>query len=376
MGGGFSAVAALSHVGETAKARLSRHSVRLRPPYGSKASEIEAFQPGAVELLGGRRISLGPAASTEERIRAIAKWQRSRFTREQLLALGVNRHAITRRLQNGRLKREHRGVYALPNTADLPLAAETAALLACGEGAVLSHHTAVTLWKLRPGIARPVHVTIPGDRGGPAPTGVRVHRSTTLAPQDICLHERLPVTTPARAILDAAPNLTDRDVERLLDEGLFALRILTLSQVNDVLARAGAHPGRARLARVVASHSRSTRTDSPPEERLLALIRAAGLPEPGLQVNVLGYHLDFFWPALGLAVEVDAYGTHGSPARFEADRRRDARLLAEAGIVVVRFTKAAVEQRPLEVVGIVARAIGQREALPSPRSRSVEMGSR
>jgi very-short-patch-repair endonuclease len=183
------------------------------------------------------------------------------------------------------------------------------------------------------------------------------------------------VTTPARAILDAAPNLTDRDVERLLDEGLFALRILTLPQVKDVLARAGKHPGGARLARVMDGHLRST-TDSPPEERLLALIRAAGLPEPELQANVLGYRLDFYWPDLKLALEVDAYGTHGSPARFEADRRRDARLLAEAGIVVLRFTRIAVEQRPFEVIGVLARAIGQREALPSPRSRSVAMGSR
>jgi very-short-patch-repair endonuclease len=267
-------------------------------------------------------------------------------------------------------------VYGLPNTAELPLAAETAALLASGERAVLSHHSAITLWKLRPGIARPVHVTIPGERGGPTLTGVTVHRSTTIGPADICIHQGLPVTSPARAILDVAPNLTDRDVERLLDEALFALRILTLAQVKDVLARAGSHPGRARLARVASSHGRSTRTESPPEERLLALIRAAGLPEPDLQVNMLGYRLDFYWPQLNLAVEVDAYGTHGSPARFEADRRRDARLLAEKGIAVVRLTRAAIEDRPFEVIGLLARAVGQREALLSPRSRSVVMGSR
>lgn len=104
------------------------------------------------------------------------------------------------------------------------------------------------------------------------------------------------------------------------------------------------------------------KTGSPPEERLLELIRAAGLPEPQLQHHVRGYRLDFFWPALRLAVEVDAYTTHGSPGRFEADRRRDAKLLAEAGIIVIRVTKAAVEQRGLEVVAALARAIGQREA--------------
>jgi very-short-patch-repair endonuclease len=363
-------------VGAETRADLSGQSLDQGRARGAQGPETGPSAPRTVALLDGRRTGTGSIESIDERIRAIAELQRARFTRTQLLALGVSRSAIKRRLHGGRLECVHHGVYALPHTADLPLAAETAALLACGEGAVLSHHSAITLWKLRPGTARPVHVTIPGARSGRRIEGVKVHRSTTLAPQDIALHDGLPVTSPARAILDAAPNLPDRDVERLLNEGLFALRILTLSQVNDVLARAGNHPGRARLARVVSSHCRSTQTDSPPEELLLELIRAAGLPEPDPQTTVLGYRLDFYWPALKLAVEVDAYGTHGSPARFEADRRRDARLLAEAGIVVVRFTRMAVEERPFEVIGVLARTIGQREALPSPRSRSVVMGSR
>ncbi|HTX32615.1 MAG TPA: DUF559 domain-containing protein [Solirubrobacteraceae bacterium] len=284
------------------------------------------------------------------------------MARTQLLASGVKRGAITRRLSNGHLELLHRGVYGLPGTADVPLAAETAALLACGEGAVLSHHTAVTLWGLRTGTARPVHVTIPGGRGCPTLQGVRVHRSVSITPLDVQLHQGLPVTSPARALLDAAATLTDRDVERMLDEGLFALRILTLAQVDDVLARAGSHRGRARLARVAANHTRSTRTESPPEERLLTLIRAGGLPEPETQFPLLGYQLDFYWPRLRLAVEVDAYGTHGSRTPFEADRRRDARLLAEEGVVVIRLTRAMIEQRPFEAITLVARAIGQREA--------------
>jgi hypothetical protein len=36
--------------------------------------------------------------------------------------------------------------------------------------------------------------------------------------------------------------------------------------------------------------------------------------------------------------------------------------MTEAGIVVLRFTDAAIEQRPFEVVGVLARVIGQREA--------------
>jgi very-short-patch-repair endonuclease len=116
---------------------------------------------------------------------------------------------------------------------------------------------------------------------------------------------------------------------------------------------------------------RFTSTDSAPEETLHGLMRAAGLPEPQTQVRVLDYVLDFFWPELGLAVEVDAYGTHGSPARFETDRLRDARLLTEMGIIVIRITRTMIEERPLEALAIVTRAIGQREAaVRSGRSRS------
>jgi very-short-patch-repair endonuclease len=329
---------------------------------GEHAPKTEPSSPHTVVLIDARRVRFGPDAPIDARIRAVAERQRGRAAREQLLAAGVKSSAILRRVRNGRLEHLHRRVYGLPQTADLPLAAETTALLACSGGALLSHHTAATLWGLRPGTARPIHVTLIGDRGCPKLTGVTVHRSLTIAPADIRIHEGLPVTSPARTLLDVAPTLTDRDVESLLDEGLFVLRILTRAHVSDVLARAGAHPGRARLARVAGDRTRSTKTDSPPEEALLALIRAAGLPEPELQFPILGYRLDFYWPKLRLAVEVDAYGTHGSRSRFEADRRRDARLLTEKGIVVVRITELAIDTRPLEVIALVARAIAQREA--------------
>jgi very-short-patch-repair endonuclease len=313
-------------------------------------------------LIGGRRVRLGLGAPIDDRIRAIAEPQRARVARSQLLATGISRSAIGRRVRSGRLELIHRGVYGLPHSAELPLAAETAALLACGAGAILSHHSAATLWRLRPGVARPVHVTLPGHRGCPAPTGVVVHRCVTISAADVCVHEGLPVTSPARTLLDVAGTVSDREVELLLDESLFVRRILTVTQVAEVLARAGNHPGRARLARVACGYTHSSKIDSQPEERMLALIRAANLPEPRVQVHVLDYRLDFLWPELRLAVEVDAYGTHGSRARFEADRRRDARLLTEKGITVLRVTGATVEQRPFEALGLVARAIGQREA--------------
>jgi very-short-patch-repair endonuclease len=341
---------------------LSGRRPHLGAGLGQNVSKNDIFPPRSVRLIGGRLISVAPGALIDERIRMIVERQRGRVARWQLLAAGIDPGAIVRRVRSGRLMRIHSGVYGVAHTEDIPLAAETAALLAGGNGAVLSHHSAAVLWGLRPGVARPVHVMIPGERHGAVPYGVKIHRSVKLTAADVRVHDGLPVTSPARTLLDVAATLPDRDVERLLDEALFARRIARRSEVVDVLKRAGHHPGRGRLARLIGTHAGSTDTESKPEEALYRLILAAGLPRPKLQVSILDYRLDFYWPELRLAVEVDAYGTHGSPARFEADRRRDARLLTEKGILVIRLTKAMIDERTWEALGLVARAIGQREA--------------
>lgn len=328
----------------------------------SERSIIDRSPTRVVQLLGDRQLTIDPDVSTDARISLIARRQFGRVSRKQLIEGGVPPAAIGRRLVAGRLIREHQGVYALPQTSELPLGAESAALLACGPAAALGDHTAAVLWRMRAGTARPVHVVIPAGRGPRNLAGVQIHRSATLTPADIRLHENLPLTSPARTLLDIAAHLPDRDLERILDEAMFALRIVRTAEIRDVLSRAGGHPGRGRLARTASEHTSSTRTESPPEEQMLLLIRAGDLPDPELQANVLGYRLDFYWPQLRLAVEVDSYGTHGSRTRFESDRRRDARLLTELGILVIRFTTRAIEERPIEVIARLARTIGQREA--------------
>ena len=269
MGADFARLWAMKSVGTSRPASATRPSERGAADRGGERPESERSLPRIVTLVGAGRITLDLDGRVDARIAAITGAQRGRVSREQLLAAGVGNGAIWRRLRNGDLERVHDGVYAAPHTSELPLAPETAALLACGEGALLSHHSAVTLWGLRPGTARPIHVTIPGERGFCAPAGVKLHRSRILTPRDVRLHQDLPITSPARSLLDVAAALPDRDVEQILSEGLFALRLLTRAEIVELLARAGNHPGRARLTRVANAHVRDTRTDSPPEERLL-----------------------------------------------------------------------------------------------------------
>jgi very-short-patch-repair endonuclease len=329
---------------------------------GATGSQFDPDAPRVVALVTDRRVRVAAAASIDERIDVVMRQQHARASWAQLTAAGIDPSAITRRSRSGRLVRVHPRVYGLPGTDDVSLAAETAALLAAAPDAVLSFHTAVTLLELRPGVARPVHVTVSMRRRGPKLEGVVVHRSRILTPADLGRHHGLPITSPARALLDVAATLPDRDMELLLDEAVYVKKLVTLAEIEELLGRSAGHPGHGRLARVAARYSPHSQTDSPPEDELRALVVQAGLPEAQTRVAILDYRLDFYWPALRLAAEVDAYGTHGSETRFEADRRRDARLLTEAGILVLRFTRAAIRDRPYEVIAQLAQAIARQTA--------------
>lgn len=196
-----------------------------------------------------------------------------------------------------------------------------------------------------------------GQRGSWA-RGVVVHRSTILDARDVLIHDGLPVTAPARTLLDLAAELAPRELERMLDTALVQ-RCVTLRQVGDVIARAGRHRGCVALRELLLAHTHTTFTRSEAEERLLALVRAAGLPDPLVNVRRRGFELDFYWPrdpGRDVAVEIDGYEFHGGRAAFERDRRRDA-ILRAAGIDVLRFTWRRLTEEPYAVVAELALAL-------------------
>jgi very-short-patch-repair endonuclease len=305
-------------------------------------------------LVSGSGICLAPAPP-DQLIAAIAAAQHGRVARTQLLAAGVDRHAIDRRIKRRYLIPRHAGVYLLGHAAPTDLGDETAALLAIGPTGLLSGHSAATLCGLRAGTARPIHVTVPFGRQGPGPDGVIVHRSRTLAPQDATVIRGLPVTSPARTMLDLAATLPDRDVGYILAQGLDK-RLLTEPVLADVIRRAGGHHGAQALARAM-SRMRGVKVESRKELRLLELIRAADLPVPETQGAVLGFRADLIWRDLRLVVEVDTFGTHGGRAAFERDRVRDAKLEA-AAYTVIRFTDIQIEREPYAVIARLSQVIG------------------
>src|SRR5690348_11808271 len=151
----------------------------------------------------------------DRRIGQIAAKQKSLITRDQLLALGVGRDMIDRALVRGRLHSRHRSIYSMVPFAVLPpLAIELAAVLACGDAALLSHHSAAAVWGFRASFNGDVHVTVVGGDCGRTRAGIHVHRVNELDPRDVRRYQNIPITSPARALLEIAPDLTDRQLER------------------------------------------------------------------------------------------------------------------------------------------------------------------
>jgi hypothetical protein len=211
--------------------------------------------------------------------------------------------------------------------------------------AVLSHVSAAAHWGLLHTAATRMDVTAPASRRA-RDQAIRLHRARSLDARDTTTHEHIPITTIARTLLDLAATQPEARLERALAQA-HHLRLYDHANITDVVARANGHRGARALAQAAASEDPKL-TESDWEVRMLALIRAAGLPEPlvnhALDAPDHGYcRPDFYWPAHNLIVETDGWQTHGTRPAFEQDRAKDAALTA-AGFRVVRFAWRAEDR--------------------------------
>jgi predicted transcriptional regulator of viral defense system len=306
-----------------------------------------------VDVLGVRR-AVAISGKREDRIASIARLQRGRVSRKQLLVVGIADRTIYHLASRGFLRRKHRGVYAVGHTAPAPLADETAALLACGPHAVLSHRTAARMRKLVPEGDTSIHVTIRG-RHGARPDGVHVHRTNRLTRSEVEIVEGLPVTSPARTLIDFAGDAALPALERAIEEALIQ-PIVTERQLRRAAARANGSRGAARVLAVLAAQREPGITRSMAERRFRALIRAAQLPEPRTNFRMHGHSLDAYWPDLGVVVEVQSQKFHLTKAALERDTRKAAKLTA-AGLTVSYVTWVQMRDEPYAVVARVAQTL-------------------
>ena len=284
----------------------------------------------------------------------VAADQRGLVHRDQLHEMGLGRGAIAHRLARGRLHRFYPRVYLVGHPVPPLLARETGALLACGPGAILSHATALARW----GIVEPplamLDVTVVGHRRRSF-DDVRVHWVRALPRADVRRRDRMPVTSPARSLLDWAIVATLRELEQAIAEARARGRVRE-GELEELVGRSTGRRGVAVLRDLLSREAGPAFTRSEAEERLLRLIRKARLPEPECNVRIAGHEVDFLWRSSGLVVEVDGYAFHGSRAAFERDRRRDADLQA-AGLTVARLTWRRLVDEPEAVVAQLARAV-------------------
>jgi very-short-patch-repair endonuclease len=281
----------------------------------------------------------------------------------QLNACGLDADAIALRVAGGRLHRQFRAVYAVGHAALTPTGCFIAAVLACGDDAVLSDHAGAAHLGLRRWRGCIPEVTVTGARGRKL-EGIRVHRRT-LDPRDIWIRDGIRVTSPARTILDLAATMSVATLRRMVRQA-HAERLVTTRQLLDVLARHRGHRGAAKLRAVIAEGAAPTR--SVLEDHVLELIVKAGIERPEINARLVvggrAVEPDMLWREQRLIVECDGRRWHSDPLTRRHDAARQA-LLEANGYRVIRITWEQVVDHPQQTIARICAALAA-----SPRGSS------
>jgi very-short-patch-repair endonuclease len=264
----------------------------------------------------------------ERSLGRLATRQYGHVTFAQLLALGFSLGAIEYMCRIGRLIRVYRGVYAVGHRRLEPAARIAAAILAGGSHAVGSHSSAAFLWGMQKRWHAPPHITLPTDRRRP---GIYIHTSRTLTPRDVRQQLGIRVTSPARTLLDIAPDVTDRGLARAAREARLS-HYLNLADLSEILYRQPRHPGAKRLRHLIATDAARTRSDF--EVLFLEFVRRFNLPIPLVNTKIAGYEVDILYPAEMVVIELDSYEFHRDRRSFMRDREKGAALAAEGFLTV------------------------------------------
>lgn len=266
--------------------------------------------------------------TVDSRLDEIASRQHGVASLRQIESVGLSRYGVAKRAKAGRLHRVHRGVYAVGHRGLSLHGRFMAAVLACGEGAVLSHGSAAVLWKLLKPLGGPVHVSVPTTSGRKQRVGIHLHRCQAIP---TTRRDNIPVTSVARTIEDLRgtpfpPRLLRRAIRQA---ELMGYRLDGVE--ND-------------------------RTRSDLETYFLELCRRNGLPAPEVNMKLGAWEVDFLWRSRRLVVEVDSWAYHRGSVAFQDDHARDLDL-RQQGYRVLRYTEKQLEEEPDRVAADVARAL-------------------
>jgi very-short-patch-repair endonuclease len=282
----------------------------------------------------------------------LAGKQHGVVARRQLLALGFNPAEIQHRISRGRLHVVTRGIYAVGWPRLTRERRWMAAVLACGNDAVLSHRSAAGLWgigKERRG-RRDVSVRRRCELRRP---GLRVRGRPTLAEEDVASIDGIPVTGVVRTLIDLATELGPLALERAVNEA-DKRDLIDPEALRSTLDRYAGEPG-APLLRKLLDKRTFRLSDSDLEILFRPIAVEAGLPVPLSKQRVNGWEVDFHWPGLGLVVETDGLRYHRTASTQARDARRD-RAHALSGMTPLRFTHYEIKHEPTVVRAELSQA--------------------
>ena len=285
----------------------------------------------------------------------VAAQQDSLITWDQLRYLGLGPGAIEHRVKRGLLHRLHPGVFCWGTLIESPWMRARAALYAAGRGSIVTHDAACGLIGVRPHPDGPIDITVIARRV--RPTGIRGHKVTRLARGDVREIRGIPVSSPARALLEIAPHLTARELADAVEQAQVK-RLVTKRDLEATIERAGPRPG-VRALQALLEEPAFTRSWA--ERRVVALMRAARLPRPQFNTYAEGFEVDALWREQRVVLEFDSYTFHATRAAQERDRRKTA-ALQRGRYVVLRTTWRELTKESHALVARTAEALAHATA--------------
>jgi hypothetical protein len=296
-------------------------------------------------------------------IATLAATQHGVVALHQLEARGLGGRGARHRVANGRLHRLFPGVYAVGHPSVSIDARRIGAVLACGQGAVLSRFSAATTWGMLNGDGKRFDVVAPGRSGGRVGDAgtIDLRRTRRLPDADVTALRGIPITTVGRTLLDLAGVASARVLQRAVHEA----EVMGLLDVEAVLAVIERNPGRrgTRVLRTALGVGAPDPRNGELATTFFALCRDYGLPSPRLGVHVDGgdrlYEVDALFEAERLIVELDGRQVHGTARNFQTDRRRDS-VLAARDYQTLRYTWHRLRDEPAAIAHELRRALALR----------------
>lgn len=261
----------------------------------------------------------------------------------QLLRAGFTPARVNRWVQKGLLHREFRGAYRFGHRAPSWEARYMAAVLACGDGAVLCGSAAAYLLGALKGKPPAPEVAARTKR---RVKGVNVRR-LKLQRSDTTRWRGIRTTSAARTIADLTSSLPLDDLARACHEAEVRHHV----RAEAALAAASGLPGVEKLRAIMAGDAPAVLSEL--ERGFLALLRRHRLPQPIVNRPEGGHHVDCRWPQHRLTIELDSYRYHHSRHAWQADRERERRA-RERGDTHRRYTYKDVFEDPLPMLGDLA----------------------